>query len=132
MSTAVEVTIQRLLAVDAVTAIVGEDINPDTATASLPSIALESISNKPWEGLARSSGTSQARVTVKLRTGDALTMSDLGDAVIEGLSRVKAEIQGRACSWMMAGSDVTRWSDDASVCERLIDWTVTYSKKAGA
>lgn len=132
MSTAIEVTIHRLLAVPAVTLIVKQDINPDTAGAPLPSIAVDVVTDRPWEGLARSSGTNQARVSVKLRTREALELSDLGDAVIAGLSRVKAAVQGRRCSWMKAGADVTRWADDASMCERVMDWTVTYTDKIEA
>lgn len=132
MSTAIEVTIYRLLAVPAVTAIVKDDINPDTAGAPLPSIAVDVVTDQPWEGLARSSGTSAARVTVKLRTREARELSDLGDAVIAGLSRIKATVQGRRCSWARAGSDMTRWADDASMCERVMDWTVTYSDRIEA
>lgn len=126
MSAAVEVTIHRLLAVPAVTDIVGQDINPDTATAADPAIAVRLVSDSPWEALARSSGTSEARVTISLLSRNALVISNLGEAVVRGLNRVKADVGGRACSWRKAGTDFTRWSDDASTNERLMDWIVTY------
>lgn len=130
MSMAVVVTIHRLLAVAAVTDIVGEDINPDTAGADVPSIALDLVSDTPWDGLSKFSGHSKARVTVKLRCRDYPTMHGLSLAVFAALHRFKGTVQGRRCSWQKAGADITRWSDDASVCEQVTDWYVTYGPEA--
>lgn len=130
MSAAIEVTIQRLLAVEAVTAIVGQDINPDTAGAGVPSIALDLVSDTPWEALGKSTGTSRARVTVKLRSASYPVMAELAAAAHGALNRTKAVVRGRRCSWQKAGPDITRWSDDASVCEQLTDWYVTYGPEA--
>jgi hypothetical protein len=140
MSTAQNVTIMRLLAVPAVTDIVGSDIAGDLGTASSANIAVSQISDVPWESLARSSGTWQARVSVSLRVANVNTNSgrsasdildDLSKAVVGALNRFKGTVIGHRCSFQKAGSDQTRWGDDGSVLEQVMDWIVVYSAEPG-
>lgn len=130
MSDAVTVTIFALLASDSVTALVGKNINPDTAGVGMPSIAVYMVTDSPFQGLAGPTATWTGRVSVQIRAGTADERYKINGAVRAALSGLVGVFQGSRCRFWKAGSDVSRWSDDGSVAEQVTDWYVSYSAVA--
>lgn len=130
MSDATNVTIYALLASPGVTDLVGQDINPDTAGAGMPSIAVYMMTDNPLMALQRPTGTWQGRVSVQIRAADARSRSDINDAVRAALNGRYGVFNGYRARFWKAGSDQSRWSDDGSVAEQVTDWYVSYSAEA--
>lgn len=129
---AVNATIQALLANSGVTAQVAQRINPGTAPQSgaLPDIVVSRVSETPTYGLARASDLTEARIQVECRARTSTAVEKVGQAVIAALKDGRGTFASKACVFRAAGSDYDDHADDASVFRRIIDFYAWVSEPA--
>lgn len=129
---AVNCTVQALLANAGVKAIVKQNVNPGIApqNSTLPDLTVTRVSETPQQSLKRASGLIETRVQVECRAKTYTAVDKLGQAVRAALQDLRGTYAGRKAVFLAAGSDYDDHADDASVFRRMIDFYCWHNEPA--
>lgn len=123
---AVNATIQALLATPAVTDIVKQNINPGIGKTTVPDLVITRVSGGPIQALRNTTGLTASRVQVECRARSYTAAENLGKVVLDALKDRRGVFAGQRAVFLAAGSDYEDHADDASMFRRIIDfycWT---------
>lgn len=130
---ALAVAIQALLADPTVFGLVSGRVYPLVAPqgAAYPNLIVHMVFENEDMLLAGASEFAEARVSIECRAKDATTANTLAERVKDAFRGVQERsVSGCVASIRKEGTDVSDFSDDASVFRRILDFYVWWRKAA--
>nr|WP_276557545.1 DUF3168 domain-containing protein [Prosthecomicrobium hirschii] len=127
------VAIQSLLADPTMTGLVASRVYPLVAPqkADYPNVIVHMIFENEDMLLAGASEFAEARVSIECRAKDATTANTLAERVKDAFRGIQERtVSGCIASIRKEGTDVSDFTDDASVFRRILDFYVWWRKAA--